>query len=60
MFTEDAYEEVYNLSGGMPRAINNICDLALLSAFIVKKEIVDRDVVLQVGEDLGEVSRKEE
>jgi general secretion pathway protein A len=54
IFTDSAYEEVFSLSGGMPRAINNICDLALLSAFTQKLDMVNRETVIAVGKDLGE------
>ncbi len=60
IFTDDAFREIFFLSKGMPRAINNICDLSLLSAFIAKKNVVDKDTVIHVGEDLGETSTPEE
>ncbi len=60
IFTDGAYKEIFSLSKGMPRAINNICDLALLSAFIARKEAVDEDTIVHVGEDLGEMGSPEE
>lgn len=59
IFTNSAYDEIFSLSKGMPRAINNVCDLALLSGFIKKKEMVDKDIVDHVGEDLGDIKPAE-
>jgi MSHA biogenesis protein MshM len=33
IFQEDAYDTLYDLSGGVPRRINRLCDLALLMAY---------------------------
>lgn len=53
VFTDSAYEEIYAFSKGIPRQINNICDLALLSGFIKRIQIIDKDVILQVEKDLN-------
>lgn len=60
IFTDSAYEEIYEFSQGMPRLINNICDLSLLTGFIKKLQIIDRDVVIQVAHDLGSRKKEEE
>lgn len=52
VFSDSGYEEVYNLSGGVPRVVNNIADLALLTGFIQRKDIIDKDILNQVGKDL--------
>ena len=52
IFTDSGYDEIYNLSRGVPRVINNIADLALLTGFIQHKDMVDRDILAQVGKDL--------
>jgi len=54
IFTDAAYGRLFALSGGMPRVINNICDLSLLHAFSIHREFVDGDIVTRVGQDLGE------
>ena len=59
IFTDSAYDKIFSLSNGMPRAINNICDLALLSGFINKEKMIDKDIVDQVGEDLGDIKNTE-
>lgn len=60
IFTDSAYEEIYEFSQGMPRLINNIGDLALLSGFVRKMELIDRDIVIQVAHDLGSRKKEEE
>ena len=51
IFTTAAMEEIYSYSGGIPRKINNICDLALLIGFSMKTEIIDVDVIKKVIRD---------
>ena len=41
VFSPDAVEEVYEYSGGIPRQINNICDIALVIGFSRKLEAID-------------------
>lgn len=48
LFTESALALVYDLSGGIPRRINRICDLALLFGFYEKKGKIDSETVKQV------------
>jgi general secretion pathway protein A len=59
IFTEAAYARLFALSRGMPRVINNICDLALLHAYSQQRELIDGDIVTRVGNDLGEQDMKE-
>jgi general secretion pathway protein A len=51
IFTSAAMDEIYNYSEGIPRKINNICDLALLIGFSMKNEIIDVDIVSKVIRD---------
>lgn len=53
LFDTDAYKVIYEISKGMPRVINNACDLALLNGFALKKEIVDSDVMSRVVMEPG-------
>ncbi len=57
IFSDLAYGEIFTLSKGMPRSINNICDLALFDAFTRKLETVDKNTIVHVGEDLGELTQ---
>lgn len=43
---------IYRFSRGIPRLINIICDFALLSAFVEKKDAVDSRIVKDVAKDL--------
>jgi len=43
IFTPEAVEAVYEYSGGVPRRINNICDIALLVGFSRQLEEIDAE-----------------
>jgi general secretion pathway protein A len=51
IFTADAIEEIYSYSEGVPRKINNICDLALLIGFSTKTETIDNEIIKKVIKD---------
>jgi len=55
IFTEDALEEIYRFSGGIPRRINNICDMALLVGCSEEITEIHEKVIREVAEDLEEV-----
>ncbi len=40
VFTKAAMKKVYKHSRGIPRLINNLCDKALLSAYVKSKDMV--------------------
>ncbi|MFH0879322.1 MAG: AAA family ATPase [Lentisphaerota bacterium] len=44
-FDEEGVSVVYNKSGGIPRLINNICDNAMLAAYIDKRKLIGGDQV---------------
>lgn len=52
IFEEDAYKEVYLRSGGIPRQINNNCDLVLLSGYGSGVGRIDKEMIIRVSEDL--------
>lgn len=52
IFTDSAYEQIFDLSEGIPRSINNICDIALLSGYIKNIDSIDKEIVIDVFEDL--------
>jgi len=54
IFREDAFNEIYKFSGGLPRRINNICDMALLVGCGEGLDNIGKEVILQVAEDLEE------
>ena len=51
IFTPAAIEEIYNYSQGVPRKINNVCDLSLLIGFSAKSEQIDDDIIKKVLKD---------
>lgn len=51
IFTDDALEEICGYSTGIPRKINNVCDLSLLVGAGVKAEMIDKKIVSGVISD---------
>ncbi len=47
-FTDEALECVYQFSKGVPRLINQICDFALLTAYVDEKQVIDATVMKEV------------
>jgi len=45
IFTDSAFDEIYKYSEGIPRIINNICDLSLVIGFGKHLEIIDHNVI---------------
>jgi len=56
IFDEEAYKAIYLCSEGIPRRINTISDLALLTGFGNGLNIIDKETVLKVNEDLKTAS----
>jgi len=52
IFDEEVLREIYRSSEGVPRRINTICDLALLIGFGNSLNIIDKETILKVNEDL--------
>lgn len=52
LFTPDAYRSIHEHSHGIPRLINTICDNALFEGFLVKKKLIDEDLILEVAQEL--------
>ena len=50
LFTSDAEEEVYKVSGGIPRMVNRICEKTLLYAYQQKKRMIDGHMVRYVAD----------
>ena len=53
VFSAEALAAVHRCSQGVPRLINTICDNALLEAYLVKKDLVNDALILDVVKDLG-------
>lgn len=52
LIAADAMDEVYRLSGGVPRLINVICDRALLGAYVEDRRQVDVRIVRRAAAEV--------
>jgi general secretion pathway protein A len=52
LFPAGVMGRVYNLSGGIPRVVNLVCDRALLGAYVQGKERVDRATLAQAAREV--------
>ena len=57
-FTSKAVEEVYRLSGGVPRLINLMCDRALLAGFSARARRITPEMVVDAAKSLDMPSPK--
>lgn len=53
IINRQALDEVYAYSKGIPRLINNICDMSLMVGFISKAKVVDSGIVREAVRDAG-------
>lgn len=53
IFDPQAIEEVYRHTQGVPRKINNICDMSLLVGFTTKAEAIDASIIKRVADELA-------
>ncbi len=53
VFLNDAFPMIYEYTGGTPRLINSLCDMALLTAFVDERPTVDETVMQAAVEELG-------
>ncbi|HHT9135929.1 MAG TPA: ExeA family protein [Candidatus Wunengus sp. YC60] len=51
IFTKEAIEKIREYTGGVPRKINNICDLSLLVGFSKKVELIDSKIIQRLIDD---------
>lgn len=52
IFDDKAIDLIYQCSGGIPRQINNLCDNAMIAAFAADENVVTREMVEDVAENL--------
>lgn len=55
IFTTDSIKKIFDVTKGIPRVINNVCDLALLVGSSLKSNKVEKAHIDSVAADLGEV-----
>jgi type II secretory pathway predicted ATPase ExeA len=53
VFDDDAMEFIYAWTNGVPRLINQMCDMALVYAYAEARPDVDRDLLSQLIKDRG-------
>ena len=51
-FLDDAVNEIYNYSSGIPRLINAVCDRALLSGFVSETHDITREIITESIDDI--------
>jgi general secretion pathway protein A len=56
LFTPEALKLIHHYSRGIPRLINTICDNALFEGYLLKKRLVEPELVQSVVTDLGLVA----
>jgi general secretion pathway protein A len=52
IFSADGLEAVHQLSAGLPRRINRLCDLALLVGFANGQHTIDADTLRAIHDEL--------
>jgi general secretion pathway protein A len=52
LFEPDAVKLIHQLSGGIPRIINNLCDNALLTGYGKDSHTITRNIIQEVANDL--------
>lgn len=52
LFTEDAIKRIFDASEGVPRAINNLCELSLLKAELANLDCIDGKLIKQIVSQL--------
>ncbi len=57
LFDSQAVERVHQLSRGIPRRINLLCDRALLGAYAEGKSRVDREIVDKAASEVFDITR---
>lgn len=53
IFDPKACAAIYELSAGIPRVINTVCDNALLEAHLCQAEVIDAAIIASVAQGLG-------
>lgn len=51
IFTKEAIEKIYEETKGVPRRINNLCDLSLLVGYSQKLNVIDSKTIIKAIED---------
>jgi general secretion pathway protein A len=60
VFTPGAIDYIYQCSEGIPRQINNLCDNSMLSAYAAGEQIVGRQLIENVADNLDMLPQQQE
>jgi len=60
IFPDESLDEIYRVTGGVPRLINVTCDAALLAGYVENKKKIDYELISQVISDLDIITPHEE
>ena len=52
-FQTDAFDAIFDATGGIPRQINTLCDFLLLTAFTEERSDITKELVNDVAAGLG-------
>lgn len=53
LFADDAFAVIHRYAGGIPRLINSLCDMALLTAYVDERDQVNAEIVETAARELG-------
>jgi len=59
IFTPGAVDFIFQCSEGIPRQINNLCDNSMLAAYAAGEQIIGRQIVEEVADNLDLIPRRE-
>jgi type II secretory pathway predicted ATPase ExeA len=60
VFTPGAIDFIYQCAEGIPRQINNICDNSMLSAYAAGDQIIGRQIIEEVADNLDMLPEQQE
>jgi general secretion pathway protein A len=59
IFTQGAFDFIFQCSHGIPRQINNLCDNAMIAAYAANVKTIGRSIIEEVADDLDLLPDKE-
>jgi len=59
IFTPGAVDFIFQCSEGIPRQINNLCDNSLIAAYAAGEQVIGRQIIEEVADNLDLLPRRE-
>ena len=59
IFTPGAIDFIFQCSEGIPRQINNLCDNSLIAAYAAGEQVIGRQIIEEVADNLDLLPRRE-